>query len=80
MNCDGDYACMPKYRFDLIGELAACDITGHECMNDTEARRDGDLLAHRLVSEKPSLLSDRNFIIVRNDKGDEIYRAPLVLH
>lgn len=49
---------MPVYRFDLVGDFPAHDITGHDCANDHEARHDGDSIAHRFATEKPSMSRD----------------------
>lgn len=68
---------MPMYRFNLVGDFPAHDIAGHECADDKEARHDGDLIAHRLATEKPSLARDGNFVSVRNANDEEIHQAPL---
>jgi hypothetical protein len=71
---------MPQYHFDLAGDWPAHDVAGHQCGNDREARRDGDLLAYRLVVEKPGMARGGNFIVVRNERGEEIHRAPLAMN
>ena len=70
---------MPLYRFDLLGDLPAHDITGHECTDDEEAKHEADLIAHRLATEKPSLLPVGNLVSVKNERGEEIHQAPLTL-
>jgi hypothetical protein len=76
----GEHPCcnsMPLYRFDLLGDLPAHDIAGHDCFDDKEAKHDGDLLAHRFATEKPSLAHGSNFVSVKNEQGVEIHQAPL---
>ncbi|MCP3442304.1 DUF6894 family protein [Bradyrhizobium sp. CCGUVB14] len=70
---------MPLYHFDLLGDIPAHDIKGHECTDDEEAKHEGDLIAHRLATEKPSLLRVGNLVSVKNERGEEIHRAPLTL-
>lgn len=68
---------MPVYYFNLVGDFDAHDVAGHECADDQEARHDGDMIAHRLATEKPSLARATNYVSVRNERDEEIYRAPL---
>jgi hypothetical protein len=68
---------MPRYFFHLAGQLNANDLSGHDCASDAEARDHASFIAHRIGTEKPEMLRDGNFILVRNSAGDEIERVPL---
>jgi hypothetical protein len=68
---------MPKYFFNLAGQFPARDLMGHECADDDEAREHGSFIAHRIGTEKPGMVCDENFISIRNETGDEIFRSPL---
>jgi hypothetical protein len=66
---------MPKYFFHLAGDVPARDLLGHECANDKEAKR--NFIAHRIGTEKPSMVREGNYISVTNRQGDEIFQIPL---
>jgi hypothetical protein len=66
-----------RYFFHLAGELEARDLLGHECANDNEAKAHGSFIAHRIGTEKPRLVREGNFIVVKNEIGEEVSRAPL---
>jgi hypothetical protein len=68
---------MPKYFFHLVGQIPARDILGHECTDDSEAKEHGSFIAHRIGTEKPEMVSEGNFISVRNNTDDELFRIPL---
>jgi hypothetical protein len=68
---------MPKYYFHLAGELAAHDLLGHECANDTEAKDHGSFIAHRIGTEKPGMIREGNYISVRDECETEIAQVPL---
>ena len=68
---------MPKYFFHLAGDVPARDLLGHECANDKEAKDLGSFIAHRIGTEKPSMVREGNYISVTNGRGDEIFQIPL---
>ena len=68
---------MPKYFFHLSGQIPAHDMSGHQCTNDEEAREHGSFIAHRIGTEKPSMVREGNYISVTNGQGDEIFQIPL---
>ena len=39
---------MDKFYFELVGDLTASDLIGHECANEEEAREHGRFIAHRI--------------------------------
>jgi hypothetical protein len=68
---------MPRYFFNLAGQLLARDLLGHECANDDEAKDHGNFIAHRIGTEKPGMILGGNFISVVNEQGSEIFQIPL---
>jgi hypothetical protein len=68
---------MPKFFFHLIGDLTAHDLLGHECATMEEARDRGNLLAHRIGTDKPGLIRDGNYIAVADHGGNELFQIPL---
>ena len=68
---------MPKYFFNLAGELPAHDLIGHDCSDDREAKDHGSFIAHRIGTEKPGMVRDGNFISVRDERDREIAQIPL---
>lgn len=68
---------MPTYFFHLSGEIPAHDMTGHDCMNDDEAKEHGNFIAQRIGNEKPEMVREGNFISVENARSKEIARIPL---
>jgi len=68
---------MPKYFFNLAGELPAHDLIGHDCSDDREARDHGSFIAHRIGTEKPGMVREGNFISVRDERDREIAQIPL---
>jgi uncharacterized protein DUF6894 len=68
---------MPKYFFHLAGEIPARDLIGHEWRNDNEARDHASFIAHRIGTEKPTMVREGNFISVTDDRGNELFQIPL---
>ena len=66
-----------KYFFHLMGELPAHDILGHDCGNEAEARDHGSFIAHRVGTEKPSMIKEGNYISVTDEAGIEIAQVAL---
>ena len=42
-----------------------------------EAKNHGNFIAHRIGTEKPSMVREGNYISVTNGQGDEIFQIPL---
>jgi hypothetical protein len=61
----------------LAGDVPARDPLGHECANNKEAKDLGSFIAHRIGTEKPSMVGEGNYISVTNGQGDEIFQIPL---
>jgi hypothetical protein len=68
---------MPKYFFNLAGDLPAHDLIGHDCASEREAREHASFIAHRIGTEKPGMVREGNFISVVDAGGREIHKAPL---
>jgi len=68
---------MPRYFFHLAGQIPAHDIFGHACADDSEAKDHGSFIAHRIGTEKPTMVRKENFIQIMNERGDEIAEIPL---
>jgi len=66
-----------KYFFHLAGQVPAHDLLGHECANDNEARDHGSFIAHRIGTERPAMVREENFISVRNERDQELFRIPI---
>jgi hypothetical protein len=58
---------MKRFYFDLVGDLPARDVLGHECFSRKEAKKDACLIAERFGSERPSFAKPGNGISVRED-------------
>jgi hypothetical protein len=68
---------MPRYYFNLAGQLSVQDTVGHECVNDAEANDHASFIAHRIGTEKPEMVQEGNYISVRNDEDEDLCRVPL---
>jgi hypothetical protein len=68
---------MKRFYFDLVGDLPARDVLGHECFSRKEAKKDACLIAERFGSERPSFAKPGNGISVREDSGTEFFVAPI---
>lgn len=68
---------MPRYYFNLSGQLPARDVVGQACANDQEARVHGDFIAHRIGTEKPEMVREGNFISVTNERGEQLFQLAL---
>jgi len=68
---------MPRYFFHLMGELPAHDVLGHECANEKEAEEHANFIAHRVGTEKPSMVKEGNFISTTDEDGKEVAQIPL---
>jgi hypothetical protein len=68
---------MKRFYFDLVGDLPARDILGHECSSRKEARRHACFIAHRVGTERPNFAKQGNGISVRDENGNEFFVAPI---
>jgi hypothetical protein len=68
---------MKRFFFDLAGDLSAHDFMGHDCSSNMEAKRHASFIAHRIGTERPSFARPGNYISVRDDRGVEIFKAPI---
>jgi Domain of unknown function (DUF6894) len=68
---------MDRFYFDLAGDFAAHDFVGHGCANEDEAEEHGRFIAQRIGTEKPEMARRGYYILVRDEAGHEIYRAPI---
>ena len=70
---------MPFYRFDLVNTQSTEDEGGTELDNDIEALDSADMLARRILKERPDLKNRHYYILVTNEDGEEIVRLPLAI-
>jgi hypothetical protein len=68
---------MRRFFFDLAGDLSAHDFMGHDCASKMEAKRHASFIANRIGTERPSFARPGNYISVRDDRGTEIFKAPI---
>jgi hypothetical protein len=72
---------VPRYHFDLVDSRTVTDEGGSELPDDIQALDVAEVIARRLLTERPELRG-RNFsILITNQEGEEIGKVPLdVLH
>jgi hypothetical protein len=68
---------MKRFFFDLAGELRANDVLGHHCRSRKEAKDHAQFIAHRIGTERPDFAKPGNYISVRDERGIEIFEAPI---
>ncbi|HZR72341.1 DUF6894 family protein [Bradyrhizobium sp.] len=72
---------MPFYRFELVNTKSIEDEGGTDLDDDIEAMDSADMLARRILEERPDLKNRHYYILVTNEDGEEIVRLPLeVIH
>jgi hypothetical protein len=71
------YPAMPRYHFDLIGKRTVRDLAGRDLSDDMLASDVADGLANELYSVRPDLRRQHCSILVTDEDGDEIHRAPI---
>lgn len=70
---------MPFYRFGLVNTKSIEDEGGTELEDDIEAMDSADMLARRILKERPDLKNRHYYILVTNEDGEEIVRLPLAI-
>jgi hypothetical protein len=70
---------MPRYHFDLVDSKTVADQGGQELLDDATAERVAKELAIRLRAERPDLVNQNFAILVTNQDGERICRAPIDL-
>jgi hypothetical protein len=70
---------MPRYHFDLVDSKTVADQGGQELPDDATAERVAKELAIRLRAERPDLVNQNFAILVTNQDGERICRAPIDL-
>jgi len=68
---------VPRYHFDLVDSQTVADEGGAEMSDNIAAIDAAELLAKRLLQEKPELKNRAFAILVTNEDGEEIGRVPL---
>ncbi len=72
---------MPFYRFDLVNTKTIEDEGGSELGGDIEAMDSADMIARRILQERPELKDRHYFIVVTDEDGEEVVRLPLeIIH
>jgi Domain of unknown function (DUF6894) len=72
---------MPLYHFDLVNTKTAMDEGDAELSDDIEAMDSADLLARRILDERPHFRNRHYSVLVTNEDGEAICRLPLdILH
>ena len=68
---------MPRYHFELVDSHTVADEGGVEMPDEIAAMDAAELLARRLVRERPELKNRGFAILVTDENGEEICRFPL---
>ena len=72
---------MPRYHFDLVDSTTVADEGGADVQDDVMAMDVAEEIARRLARERPELKNKHFSVLVSNEEGQEVGRAPLdVLH
>ncbi len=72
---------MPFYRFDLVNTKTIEDEGGSELGGDIEAMDSADMIARRILQERPELKDRHYLIVVTDEDGEEVVRLPLeIIH
>jgi hypothetical protein len=69
---------MPRYHFDVIGRNTIADRTGLLLPDDIHASDAADRLASELYEIRPELRVRECAVLVTDDDGEEVQRAPIV--
>ncbi len=72
---------MPLYQFELVDTNTVTKAGGAELVDDIQAMDIADLIARRVLNERPDVRNNHYAIIVSNEDGEEICRVPLdIIH
>jgi hypothetical protein len=72
---------VPIYHFDLVDSKTVADEGGAEFSDDIAAMDAAEILARRLLEERPELKNGHYAILVSSEHGEEICRVPLdIMH
>lgn len=72
---------MPRYHFDLVDSRTVADEGGAELPDDIKALDVAEVIARKLLGDRPDLKNRHYAILVTNEDGEEIGRVPLdVVH
>ena len=77
-NRDARCLRMPRYHFDVIGRNTIADRTGLLLPDDIHASDAADRLASELYEIRPELRVRECAVLVTDDDGEEVHRAPIV--
>lgn len=69
---------MPKYHFEIVDGFRLEDPIGQDCSSDAQARNVAEKMARQIAEDIQREDSDRN-VVVLDDRGDEVYKAPIDL-
>ena len=69
---------MPRYHFDVIGRNTIADRTGLLLPDDIHASDAADRLASELYEIRPELRIRECAVLVTDDDGEVVHRAPIV--
>ena len=70
---------MHRYHFDLVDSKTVADEGGQELPDDATAEQVAREIAARLRKERPQLKNHNFAILVTNQDGERIFRAPIDL-
>ena len=72
---------MPLYHFDLVNSRTAIDAGGADLPGDVDAMDSAEVLARRILYQRPYLRNRHYAILITNEDGEEICRLPLdIIH
>src|SRR5436190_18118784 len=74
-----DASPMPRYHFDLVDSKTVADEGGQELPDDATAEKVAKEIAARLREEQPQLKNHNFAVLVTNQDGERIFRAPIDL-
>jgi hypothetical protein len=70
---------MAFYHFDLVNTKTVEDEGGFELDGDIEAMDLADMIARRILGERPELKNRHYFVLITGEDGEEIVRVPLAI-
>ncbi len=67
---------MPKYHFEIVDGFRLEDPIGQDCSNDAQAKSVAEEIARQIAEDIQRDDHDRKVIVV-DDHGTEVYKAPI---